>query len=236
MDPITILSTGEIALDGQFLWGSNYTLLVGVVCEGVETRAVYKPTEGVRPLWDFEVGSLARREVLAYLVSEQLGWELVPPTVYREDGPMGPGSVQLFVDHDPKDHFFNFTEEARLSLRPAALFDVLINNADRKGGHFIRDGSGHIWLIDHGVCFHEHPKLRTVLWDFAGESVPDALLRDTERFLEGLSPGGAFEAGLNPHLSRRELAALRRRAGRLLEQRTFPHPPQHTRPYPWPLI
>lgn len=236
MDPISILETGEITLEGQFLWGSNYTLLVDVSCDDGTVKAVYKPTQGVRPLWDFEAPTLARRELVAFLVSQKLGWQLVPPTIYRRSGPMGPGSLQLFIEHDVDYHFFNFTDEDRLRLKPAAVFDVLINNADRKGGHFIVDPDQHIWLIDHGICFHEEPKLRTVLWDFAETQLPEDLLEDLQGFLEALVPGEDFHRQLQGHLTGREIAAMKQRVETLLLTGVFPAPPQHTRPYPWPLV
>jgi streptogramin lyase len=120
---------------------------------------------------DFPRASLARREVAAYLVSEALGWRLVPPTVYRKDGPIGSGSLQLFIEHDPGYHYFTFSDADRQRLHPVAIFDLLINNADRKGSHLLLDPDGHLWLIDHGLCFHREDKLRTVIWDFAGEPI-----------------------------------------------------------------
>ncbi len=143
---------------------------------------MYKPTRGERPLWDFPPASLAGREVAAYLVSEALGWRLVPPTIYRKKGPLGPGSLQAFVEHDPEYHYFTFNESDRQRLRPVALFDLLINNADRKGSHVLLDEQDHMWLIDHGVCFHVEDKIRTVIWDFAGEPFPDALCSDLTAF------------------------------------------------------
>ena len=236
MNPDVILKTGEISLQGEFLWGSNYTLLVQVDCGGEKIKAVYKPTRGVRPLWDFDSPSLARREVLAFLVSEELGWRLVPPTVIRKDGPMGAGSLQLYIEHDPDYHFFTFTEEDRMRLHPAAVFDFLINNADRKGGHFLLDPDRHIWLIDHGICFHEEPKLRTVLWDFAGEPIPEDLAADLARFEAALASDTPASRKIRAYLTEREYAALCRRAGRLLAGGIFPLPPRDARPYPWPLV
>jgi uncharacterized repeat protein (TIGR03843 family) len=236
LDPLLILDTGEIALEGEFLWGSNYTLLVTVDCGDEQVKAVYKPTRGVRPLWDFDAPTLARREVLAYIVSEALGWELVPPTVFRMTGPLGPGSLQLYVDHDPEYHYFNFSREDRERLRPAAVFDVLINNADRKGGHFILDADRHIWLIDHGICFHEEPKLRTVLWDFAGEPIPEDLAAGVAAFEGSLTADTSTSRAIRTQLSGREYDALGRRASRLLTGKVFPLPPRDARPYPWPLV
>jgi uncharacterized repeat protein (TIGR03843 family) len=233
---LSILTTGDIEVEGQFLWGSNYTLLVNVSCGGESLKAVYKPTRGVRELWDFDSASLARREVAAWLISEALGWALVPPTVFRENAPLGDGSLQFFVEHEPDYHFFNFTPEDRQRLKPAAAFDVLINNADRKGGHFIVDGDRHIWLIDHGICFHEDPKLRTVLWDFGGEAIPAEVCAALGDFRAQLQPGSELSLSLEKYLSPRELAALARRADRLLARGEYPLPPRHTRPYPWPLV
>lgn len=236
MNPVIILNTGEIALEGEFLWGSNHTLLVHVDCGEAQVKAVYKPTRGVRPLWDFDPPTLAQREVLAYRVSEALGWRLVPPTVLRRNGPLGAGSLQLYIEHDPEYHYFNFSEVDRLRLRPAAAFDALINNADRKGGHFILDHDGHIWLIDHGICFHEEPKLRTVLWDFAGESIPDELAADLATFAEALAADAPASGAIRPLMTPREYEALCRRAERLAAGKVFPRPPRDVRPYPWPLV
>ena len=185
---LTALQSGKILVKGEFLWGSNYTFLAQIEHAGENLAGVYKPTRGERPLWDFPVATLARREVAAYLVSEALGWRLVPPTVYRRDGPAGPGSLQLYVEHDPEYHYFNFSQEDIQRLRPVALFDLLINNADRKGSHILVDQDRHLWLIDHGICFHEEDKLRTVIWDFAGEPFPDELCSTLSDFLQKLAP------------------------------------------------
>jgi hypothetical protein len=233
-DPILdLLTRGEIRLEGQFLWGSNYTFLTTVTADGREVRAVYKPQRGERPLWDFPDGTLAAREAAAYLTSAALGWDLVPPTVLRREGPAGPGSLQLFLDIDPERHVFTFTDNQRQRLRPAVAFDVLVNNADRKGGHILLGPDGHIWLIDHGVCFHEEDKLRTVLWDFAGEAMPSDLVQDIESFADGLAKNRwpQFDELLTPD----EVRAMRSRAERLLAEGRFPLP-DSSRPYPWPLV
>ena len=236
MNPLPLLQTGEISLEGQFLWGSNYTLFVKV-CVGEETiQAVYKPTRGERPLWDFPTATLALREVAAYVVSEELGWQLVPPTIYRMDGPLGPGSLQLYMDHDENYHYFNFSPEDRQRLRPTALFDFIINNADRKGGHILKGTDEHLWLIDHGICFHEEPKLRTVIWDFAGEPLPDNLCVALHRFRDQLQPEQGAYTALEPYLTSREITALTRRTDRLLNANVFPRAPRNSRPYPWPLV
>ena len=221
-------------LTGQFVWGSNHTFLARVVHGEAEIRAVYKPSRGEQPLWDFPDGSLAAREVAAYLTSRGLGWDLVPPTVLREDGPAGPGSVQLYVEADTDRHYFTFTPEEKQRLRPAAVFDLLINNADRKGGHVLLAHDGHLWLIDHGVCFHREEKLRTVIWDFVGEPIPAELLEDLRRFRQRLR-GGDLGREVGSLLSGPEVAALERRADRLLADRRFP-PPGRGRPYPWPMV
>jgi uncharacterized repeat protein (TIGR03843 family) len=232
----TLLAQGEISLTGQFVWGSNYTFLVHVRGEGEEVEAVYKPARGERPLWDFPSGTLAQREVAAYQISRALAWDLVPPTVLRPDGPAGPGSIQLFVDADPERHYFTFNEVEKQRLRPVAAFDILINNADRKGGHVLLGSDGHIWLIDHGVCFHEEEKLRTVIWDFAGEEIPGEILADIRRLRSALDAGGELLQNLGRLLAPKETRALKGRAEALLASRRFPLPSDDRRPYPWPLV
>jgi len=229
------LSTGEIGVSGQFVWGSNHTFLVDVGSGHGQLHAVYKPAEGEQPLWDFPAKSLARREVAAYHVSEALGWELVPPTVLRSDGPGGGGSLQLYLPADPERHYFSFEPADKQRLRPAALLDVLINNADRKAGHVLMSSAGHIWLIDHGVCFHEDYKLRTVIWDFAGEPIPAALLTAIEQVRFGLEDQRGLQIQLAPLLSPAEIRALRDRSDLLLAERRFPRPGPG-RPFPWPLV
>ena len=229
------LSTGEIGVSGQFVWGSNHTFLVDIRSTSAQLQAVYKPAEGEQPLWDFPAKSLARREVAAYVVSEALGWVLVPPTVLRPDGPGGGGSLQLYLSTDPERHYFTFGLADKQRLRPAALLDVLINNADRKAGHVIMSPDGHIWLIDHGVCFHEDYKLRTVIWDFAGEPIPPALLASIEQLRSELGENARFQNLLAPLLSPAEIQALRDRSDLLLAERQFPQPGPG-RPFPWPLV
>jgi uncharacterized repeat protein (TIGR03843 family) len=230
-----ILAGCSITLTGQFVWGSNYTFLVRVACDQDELQAVYKPSEGEQPLWDFPRKSLAQREVAAYRVSEALGWDLVPPTVLRPDGPAGGGSLQLYVDADPEKHYFSFEPEDKQRLRPAALFDVLINNADRKGGHVILDDRDHLWLIDHGVCFHQEYKLRTVIWDFQSEPIPESLRQDVESLRGQLRPGQPLSSDLATLLSKAEIRALDRRAEQLLREGCFPTPGPG-RAFPWPLV
>jgi hypothetical protein len=231
----TILAEGTIRLEGQFVWGSNYTFLARLHHAAGEVMAVYKPQAGERPLWDFPDGTLAAREVAAWQTSEALGWQLVPPTVLRPDGPAGAGSLQLFLDLDPERHFFTFDSAEKQRLRPAAVFDALINNADRKAGHILMAPDGHVWLIDHGVCFHHEAKLRTVLWDFAGEPIPEALLADVNRFARDLERDSRLRAAFDTLLSAEEIAALQSRASLIVRQGMFPYPGEG-RPYPWPLL
>jgi len=233
---LTALAKGEITIDGQFVQGSNYTFSGLLAHDGQELQVVYKPVRGEQPLWDFARGSLAHREVAAYLLSEMLGWELVPPTVYRRKAPIGPGSLQLYIEHDPNYHFFNFSEEDRQRLRPAAVFDLITNNADRKGGHILRGEDGHLWLIDQGLCFHTDDKLRTVLWDFGGEPIPPALIADLERLEQQLDDGEPLRAELEQHIRPGEIGSMLARARALVEYGEFPLPPTSRRSYPWPPV
>lgn len=231
---LNVLQYGEITIKGEFVWGSNYTFLTEVCQNADVIRSVYKPSRGEQPLWDFPPASLARREAAAYLVSEALGWELVPPTVYRKKAPIGPGSLQLFIEHDPELHYFNLNESDRQRLRPVVLFDLLINNADRKGSHLLFDNHHHLWLIDHGICFHAEDKLRTVIWDFAGEPIPEKLLDDLRMFCQALAPNTGLYKDLQELLSQKEIKALTRRAEHQISLRQFPQPNPDERPFPWP--
>jgi uncharacterized repeat protein (TIGR03843 family) len=222
------LTHGEYNLKGQFMLGSNYTFLVDVHHEGQTYSAVYKPIKGEQPLWDFPENSLAQREVAAYLLSEQLGFHFVPFTTLREDGPHGAGSLQQYVSYDVEYHYFNFTNEDKELLRPVMFFDLLINNADRKGSHvFFEEKTHKLYVIDHGVCFHEENKLRTVIWDFAGQAIPDDLLAP-------LSQADNWSILFESYLSPNEIAALLRRAKRLLNSKVFPLAPRDRRAFPYP--
>ncbi len=232
------LQKGELELKGQFMFGSNYTFLVTVRYEGQEIPAVYKPLRGEQPLWDFPDNTLARREVAAYLVSEALGFHFVPYTTLRDDGPFyGPGSLQQFIEFDPDYHYFTFSEADKDRLRPVVLFDLLANNADRKGSHIlVEKGTGKLWVIDHGLCFHHEEKLRTVLWDFAGEPIPSELMRCLSEFPALLSSNSELRGSLKPYLSSREMTALASRAKWLLGLKKFPAPPRDRRAYPYPPV
>jgi len=230
-----ILNTGEISVVGQVVWGSNYTFLVQIEGDHGQIPAIYKPARGEQPLWDFPHGSLADREVAAYLVSQVLGWELVPPTVLREDAPAGPGSLQLYIDVDPDRHYFTFSQEEKGRLHSTALFDIIINNADRKSGHILIGEDDHLWLIDHGLCFHDEEKLRTVIWDFAGEPIPDKLLEHVRLLRDQLESENDVHGDLSRLLSMSEFINFRERIDRILRSPVFPSPGAG-RPYPWPLV
>jgi hypothetical protein len=235
---LELLRDGALTLEGLMPWSSNYTFL-GHIGDGPERIIViYKPIRGEQPLWDFPRGTLARRETAAYLISRTLRWNLVPPTVLRR-GPHGLGSVQLFADADQDAHFFTLQQDPafRRVLQALALFDVVCNNADRKAGHCLSAGPGRIVAIDQGLCFNTEPKLRTVIWDFAGETIPADLAADLKQLQRVLSnPQSAAVADLEQLLSRGEIAGLRRRLAELIEEGKFPDPPEDRRPYPWPLV
>lgn len=220
---------------GLLPWGSNYTFLTQVFGDGFEFLAVYKPQKGERPLWDFPQGTLCLREYASYLVSEVLGWSLVPATVLRHSGPHGFGALQLYIDADPDEHYFTLREEHRDQLRRIALFDLVINNADRKGGHCLVDDQGHIWSIDHGITFHRHPKLRTVIWDYAREPIPDECMHDLAELQAQLIASSPLHKALSQLLSPDEIQSLSRRVVQLLHSRTFPDP-SSGRNMPWPPI
>ncbi|MGC8511608.1 MAG: SCO1664 family protein [Acidimicrobiales bacterium] len=228
----TLLSTGTIEVEGRMPWSSNGTFLVTVSGTSGEIAAIYKPARAERPLWDFP-GGLYRREVAAYELAEAIGWELVPVTVeVDETAPLGSGSLQLFVDADFEQHYFTLLEADgyQRSLRRMAAFDVIANNADRKSGHCLVDRAGHVWGIDHGLCFHSETKLRTVIWDFAGEPLDDEDLGD----LRALDAGD-LDRRLARFLRPGERAALLQRLAELLSDGRFPYPTT-SRPYPWPLV
>lgn len=230
------LAEGELTITGQFMHSSNYTFLVLVKNDALSVPAVYKPQKGENPLWDFPAGSLGQREAAAFLVSEALGWELVPPTVFRKKAPLGKGAVQLFIEHDPMLHFFSFPAEVRRQLKPAALFDLVINNADRKGSHILLDRQGHLWLIDHGTCFHRDFKHRSVIWDFAGQTIDEKLITDLKLLSKRMDVDKPFTDELAEFISREEMRALKTRIKILIELNTFPHPEKNRRTIPWPPI
>ncbi|OBH82205.1 phosphatidylinositol kinase [Mycobacterium scrofulaceum] len=260
-----MLRNGELTVLGRIRSASNATFLCESTLGESTVHCVYKPISGEAPLWDFPDGTLAGRELAAYLVSTQLGWNIVPYTVIRH-GPAGPGMLQLWVeqpgdaaDSEPRpgpdlvDLFpANKPEPGYLPvlraydyagdevvlmhaddirLRRMAVFDVLINNADRKGGHVLRDIEGHVYGVDHGVSLHVENKLRTVLWGWAHQRVDQKMLEAVAKLTEAL--GGALCDELAEHITRAEIAALRRRAHALLDDPVMPGPNRH-RPIPWP--
>jgi len=228
----TLLAKGSIEIEGRVSGSSNQALLVTVTLEGQSAQACYKAEAGERSLWDFTDG-LWRREVAAYELDVALGTDLVPTTVARDDAPFGAGSLQWWVDDNLEDHYFTLRDDPNFHDWFAALaaFDVVANNADRKAGHVLYDES-RLWAIDNGLCFHEHDKLRTVIWEYAGTAIDRALLARLER----LAGGGTGE--LATYLSPGELAATQWRAGELVSSGRYPMPDEERGwpPYPWPLI
>ncbi len=218
---------------GLMRFGSNYTFLVSVQHEGQAFLAIYKPRIGERPLWDFPDGTLCQRETASYVLSEMLGWSLVPPTVLRE-GPRGIGSIQVFINHDPNRHYFTFDKSLEPQVRRMAAFDALANNADRKGGHCLLDEEERLWGIDHGLTFNSMYKLRTVIWKYSGEPFSEELLRDMQRLCDQLEDeSAALTQELRSLLAVHEIHALQSRLNRLLTDGTYPEPgPGPNRPWP----
>jgi uncharacterized repeat protein (TIGR03843 family) len=248
-------------ITGRLVDASNATLLGTVSADGVELRCVYKPVRGERPLWDFPDGTLAGREVASYLISEAAGWHVVPPTLLRE-GPFGPGMVQVWVDTDDERELVDVRRPAEVppgwlrvlrardgrgepamlvhadlpELRAMAVFDVVTNNADRKGGHVLAGTDGRVYGVDHGLCLHVENKLRTVLWGWVGQSMtPDVLepLRRLRAALDG-AKGGTLRDELGEHVTRREVRALRSRVEAVLTTPCFPEPSGYGPAIPWP--
>lgn len=227
---LRLLRDGELGLVEQVRGSSNLALVLEATLGEDYGWAVYKPEAGEQPLWDFPPG-LHRRERAAFVLSEHLGWHLVPPTVLREDAPFGPGSLQWYIEHGGA-HYLQVLEnrpELHEQFQRIAVFDLLSNNTDRKSGHVLIDGAGRAWGIDHGLCFSAAPKLRTVIWDFAGEEIPGEVLAAVEPLVGEVPPELAVL--LDPV----EVEALQRRAARILRLPFLPHPRSH-RQYPWPLV
>lgn len=231
---LELLERGDLASEGVLPWSSNYTFLMRVCDANNEIKAVYKPRRGERPLWDFPTGTLCSRERAAFLVSQALGWQLVPPTVMRH-GPHGVGSLQWFVPHNPQEHYFMFEGQFPDQVQRLALFDVLINNADRKSGHVLLDEHDHLWGIDHGVCFHTDYKLRSVIWEYAGTTISPDLMADLTAFQQVLASSVSLRVELSDLLNQGEVQAIGERLNRLLLSGKFPEPGSG-RHYPWPLV
>ncbi len=233
----TLLAAAPVLDSGMIPTASNYVFLIEMADDAAGTGyGVYKPERGEAPLWDFPP-SLYKREVAAYLVSEALGWRVVPPTIARGDGlEHGTGSLQLYIPNDQQRTFFDLRDDHGERMRQFATFDWLINNADRKGGHVLIDARDRIWGIDNGLAFHVEEKLRTVIWDYAEEAVPSQLLPDIKRLCGDLEGDSALRRALSDFLDSDELEMLHSRAVEILRERTLPQPPDWRRPYPWPLI
>lgn len=248
------LELGALDVEGLLPWSSNYTFLLRVcpntaVSQALnlnnedtltEFEAVYKPQRGERPLWDFPSGTLCNRERTAFLISEALSWNLIPPTILR-DGPHGIGSLQFYIPHDPDLHYFTIEGDANYAeqLQKIVLFDILINNADRKAGHVLiedTEKADKLWAIDHGICFHIEPKLRTVIWEFAGQTIPQKLANDLNELKDNLATNqNNIRKQIQDLLSKNELYALLRRLDSLIEQGIF-NVPGAGRHYPWPPV
>lgn len=256
------LATAELTVEGRILVSSNAALLVSLTAaDGAPLEAIYKPVARERPLWDFPDGTLAGRERAAYLVSELGGWAVVPPTVLRESGPLGPGSVQLWVEGESRSvvdviapgHLPEgwraviegtdrhgapvvLVHSVDRATRRVAVLDLVLNTSDRKGSHLIRDGveEGHVWGVDHGVSLGVEPKLRTVLWGFVGERLDDADLAPVRTLRSALKGSDADELAL--HLTGHELAALSERVDALVRTARFPGPSADWPAVPWPAL
>lgn len=243
---------------GRLVDASNATLFGTVTGDGVELRCVYKPVRGERPLWDFPDGTLAGREVAAFLVSEAAGWHVVPPTLLREHGPFGPGMVQVWVDTDDERELVDVCAPADVpagwltvlrargdrgqpavlahadtaELRAMAAFDVVTNNADRKGGHVLAGTDGNVYGVDHGLCLHTEDKLRTVLWGWVGQSLPEDVVEAVKRLRAALDD--ELCDALGAHITRRETRTLSARVDALLADPRYPEPSGYGPAIPWP--
>ncbi|MFZ9925631.1 MAG: SCO1664 family protein [Ilumatobacteraceae bacterium] len=228
--PHRLLAEGDIEVEMRMPYSSNATFLVRVSLADLECRAIYKPLRGERPLWDFAPG-LHRREVAAYRLAVAMGFDFVPVTVLRE-GPLGEGSLQLLIDADFEQHYFTLFEnqpELHQQFRNIAVYDIVANNTDRKSGHVLIDAQRHVWGIDHGVCFSDDFKLRTVIWEFAGEEIAESMLGPVATL--AAEPPSAVTDLLSPS----EEDAMMERIGWLLDNRVFPSPGSRYE-YPWPIL
>ncbi len=232
---LEFLTAGELEIQGRLVDASNATLYCVMRHAGREANCVYKPVAGERPLWDFPPGTLAAREVAAYAVSRAAGWDLVPPTVMR-DGPFGPGMCQLWIDADGGTDLVALARSKdNPRLREMAVFDAVINNADRKIGHLLPLPDGRLYGCDHGVCFGEEYKLRTVLWQWRGQELPGGAVAALTRLQQDLA-SGELGRELAGHLSAAEVQATRQRVDLLLASRVHPFPPENWPAVPWPPV
>jgi uncharacterized repeat protein (TIGR03843 family) len=233
-EALELLERGTLTVEGRLVDASNATLFCTINSHGAVANCVYKPIAGERPLWDFPTGSLAGREVAAYAVSRAAGWNFVPPTVMR-DGPFGPGMCQLWIDTDESVDVIGLARRSdHAALREMAVFDAVINNADRKIGHLLPVVDGHLYGCDHGICFAEEYKLRTVLWQWRGEPLPERAVETLHGLSAGLSGDGWLAEDLAQYLTRAEVAATAARVEVLLASRIHPLPPEDWPAVPWP--
>jgi uncharacterized repeat protein (TIGR03843 family) len=230
-DVLRLLREGELDVVGRLVDASNATLYCTVSLDGVTVGCVHKPIAGERPLWDFPDGTLAHREVAAYVVSASSGWDVVPPTVLR-DGPYGPGMCQLWIDVDESVDLVALVRSDDERLRRMAVFDAVVNNADRKGGHLLPTPAGHLYGVDHGVCFSTQDKLRTLLWRWAGQPLTAEAVAVLQELCAQLD--GPLATALGEHLSAAEVLATRRRVDRLLRTGCHPEPAEGWPAVPWP--
>jgi uncharacterized repeat protein (TIGR03843 family) len=237
---LPFLRDGVLQVVGRLVQASNTTLLVTATGDdpgrgSTTAAAVYKPIRGERPLWDFPEATLAHREVAAHEVSEATGWRIVPPTVFREDGPLGPGMLQLWVETRDGVDILELLKAGDPRLRRIALFDAVVNNADRKGGHLLVRPDGLVQGVDHGVTFSVDPKLRTILWGWRGTPITPAERGVLAGLRSKLAAGGRLSALLGEHLDKAEIEQARARLTGLLESGTFPqpHPDWPAMPWPW---
>jgi uncharacterized repeat protein (TIGR03843 family) len=234
-EALVLLRSGELSVEGRLVDASNATFYCAATVDGCTAACVYKPIAGERPLWDFPDGTLAEREVAAYEVAVAMDWPIVPPTVYREDGPVGPGMVQLWIDADESVDIARFMRRRdHEGLRHIAVLDAVINNADRKGGHLLPLPNGHVYGVDHGVSFNVDEKLRTVLWQWAGARLPAEVTETLQQLRVDLD--GTLGERLGELLTRREVARTRARVDRLLASGRHPEPNDEWPAIPWPPI
>jgi uncharacterized repeat protein (TIGR03843 family) len=226
-----LLRDGELEVIGRLVDASNTTLYCTVELDGVRAPCVHKPIAGERPLWDFPEGTLSDREVAAFAVSEATGWAIVPPTVMR-DGPFGRGMCQLWIDVDESFDLVALARSDRDEIRRIAVLDAVINNADRKGGHLLPTVDGHVYGVDHGVCFSIDEKLRTLLWQWRGRPLADDAIETLQRLDRDLQ--GTLGTRLCELLTPAEVNATRRRVKRLLSTGRHPMPSDDWPPIPWP--
>jgi uncharacterized repeat protein (TIGR03843 family) len=234
-DALELLRAGRLDIEGRLVDASNATLYCTVTQDGVSAACVYKPIAGERPLWDFPDGTLAHREVSAYAVSAATGWEVVPPTVFR-DGPFGPGMCQLWIEVDERVDLAALARSDHPDLQRMAVFDAVVNNADRKGGHLLPTVEGHVYGVDHGVCFAVEDKLRTLLWRWRGQPLTAEAVEVLQRLEAdiGSQRDGTLGARLRGSLSTHEVRATLARVRRLLSTGVYPAPSEDWPAIPWP--